>query len=329
MPAARVCGTLPSDPAAFLPHRLRDRLDRGLRQRSQGYRGRFAPSPTGSLHRGNLRTALLGWLDARLAGGEWILRIDDLDVPRNRPGAVEAIVGDLSWLGLDWDGQLVRQSERRGLYATALSSLRRAGWLYPCRCSRRLLADVSAPHGPLSVYPGFCRGLKPRWGPERGLLPSWRLRVPQGALSWPERFAAAPALCGERQVGDVVLRRADGLVAYHLATALDELDLGISDVVRGDDLWMATGAQVAVMAAFGATPPRYGHVPLWRDGEGRRLSKRESAEGVEGYRARGLDAASVIGQLAASLQFVPAGTRLSAAELLEHLRPTTLEHRLR
>jgi len=117
-------------------------------------------------------------------------------------------------------------------------------------------------------------------------------------------------------VGDVVLRRADGLVAYHLATAVDELTLGIRDVVRGEDLWSSTGAQVAVMAALGATPPRYGHVPLWRDGEGQRLSKREDAEGLDLWRSQGLDAAAVIGALAASLGLVPQGTRLSARELL-------------
>jgi glutamyl-tRNA synthetase len=117
-------------------------------------------------------------------------------------------------------------------------------------------------------------------------------------------------------VGDGVLRRADGVVAYHLATAVDELTLGISDVVRGEDLWSSTGAQVAVMAALGASPPRYGHVPLWRDGEGQRLSKREDAEGLDLWRAQGLDAAAVIGALAASLGLVPDGGRLSAQELL-------------
>ena len=145
----------------------------------QGYRGRFAPSPSGPLHRGNLRTALLSWLEARLAGGEWLLRIDDLDTPRNRAGAEEAILADLTWLGLAWDGPLWRQSERRGLYASVLSALRRDGRLYPCRCSRRLLADVSAPHGGWAVYPGFCRQGQGGWGDVDGRWPSWRLRLPR------------------------------------------------------------------------------------------------------------------------------------------------------
>jgi glutamyl-tRNA synthetase len=126
------------------------------------------------------------------------------------------------------------------------------------------------------------------------------------------------------EVGDVVLRRADGVVAYHLATALDELTLGISDVVRGEDLWVSTAAQVAVMAVLGGRPPRYAHAPLWRDGAGQRLSKREGAAGLAGYRSRGLDAAAVIGELASSLDLVPAGTRLSAQELLKEMDPDRL-----
>ncbi|MEB3235058.1 MAG: tRNA glutamyl-Q(34) synthetase GluQRS [Cyanobacteriota bacterium] len=303
-----------------LPAHLQRRLQQGLALRQGGYRGRYAPSPSGVLHRGNLRTALLSWLDARLAGGEWLLRLDDLDTPRVVPGAEAQILADLHWLGLDWDGPLLRQSERRGLYSSVLSALRRAGGLYPCRCSRRLLADVSAPHGALNVYPGFCRHQPPGWGVEAGRLPSWRLRLPAGPLRWCERLAEVGAVDGPAAVGDVVLRRADGYIAYHLATAVDELELGISDVVRGADLWSATAAQVAVMQALGATPPRYAHVPLWCDARGQRLSKRDGSDGLAMARRGGADAAAVIGQLAASLGLVPAATRLSASELLAELR---------
>lgn len=305
-----------------LPESLQAALEQGLAARDRIYRGRFAPSPTGALHRGNLRTALLSWLQARRCGGEWLLRLDDLDVPRNRPGAEASIVADLRWLGLDWDGPLLRQSERRGLYATVLSTLRRTGRLYPCRCSRRLLADISAPHGALTVYPGFCRQRGGGWGSEQGRLPSWRLRLEPGPVRWPELSGAESALDGTRDVGDVVLRRADGVVAYHLATAVDELWLGIREVVRGEDLRVSTGAQVAVMAALGATPPRYAHVPLWRDERGARLSKREQAEGLAGLRREGRDAASVIGELAASVGLVAPGTRISASELLQSLPPS-------
>ena len=299
---------------------MRVRLEQGLALRGHGYRGRYAPSPSGALHRGNLRTALVSWLEARLAGGAWLLRIDDLDTPRLVAGAELQILDDLRWLGLNWDGPLCRQSERRGLYNSVLTAWRRAGLLYPCRCSRRLLADVSAPHGALNVYPGFCRGRQLGWGPEQGRLPSWRLRLGDGELRWSERLAAAGVLDGPSAVGDVVLRRADGFIAYHLATAIDELDLGITEVVRGQDLWSSTAAQVAVLRQLGAPPPRYAHVPLWRDAAGQRLSKREGSEGLAGYRARGWDGPAVIGDLAASLDLVAAGERLSADELLEELR---------
>ena len=299
---------------------MRVRLEQGLALRGHGYRGRYAPSPSGALHRGNLRTALVSWLEARLAGGAWLLRIDDLDTPRLVAGAELQILDDLRWLGLNWDGPLCRQSERRGLYNSVLTAWRRAGLLYPCRCSRRLLADVSAPHGVLNVYPGFCRGRQLGWGPEQGRLPSWRLRLGDGELRWSERLAAAGVLDGPSAVGDVVLRRADGFIAYHLATAIDELDLGITEVVRGEDLWSSTAAQVAVLRQLGAPPPRYAHVPLWRDAAGQRLSKREGSEGLAGYCARGWDGPAVIGDLAASLDLVAAGERLSADELLEELR---------
>lgn len=284
-----------------------------------GCRGRYAPSPTGRLHLGNLRTALLSWLITRLQGGEWLLRIDDLDTPRNRPGAEASIQADLNWLGLAWDGPLIRQSERRGLYASVLSSLRRAGRLYPCRCSRRLLADISAPHGAAAVYPGFCRQRSGGWGLEEGRLPSWRLRVGSGALAWPEQLAECRALDAASEVGDVVLRRADGFLAYHLATAVDELALGITDVVRGHDLWASTAPQLAVMDALQGQPPRYWHLPLWCDGEGQRLSKRHGGLGLATWQEQGLDAPAVVGRLAASLQLVPEGSRLTAEELRQEL----------
>ena len=298
-------------------------FDQGLALRSSGYRGRFAPSPTGPLHLGNLRTALISWLRARLEEGMWLLRIDDLDLPRNRPGAEAAILADLAWLGLDWDPPLIRQSQHRGIYASVLSALRRQGLLYPCRCSRRLLADVSAPHGGLSVYPGTCRQRQPSWGPLQGRLPSWRLRIPPQELAWWEQSLGGAGGWMQRPselgVGDVVLRRADGYIAYHLATAVDELSLGISEVVRGEDLLEATAAQLAVFAALGQSPPGYWHVPLWRDAEGRRLSKRQADAGVAGWRQRGGDAPDLVGELAGSLGLVPAGSRLSARELLQTL----------
>ncbi len=260
---------------------------------------------------------MLAWLQARLRGAPFLLRIDDLDRPRNRAGAAAAIEADLRWLGLHWDGAPILQSGRTGLYATVLSALRRSGALYPCRCSRRLLADLSAPHGGWSVYPGTCRERAGGWGPIDGRLPSWRLRLWPGPLGWPEAVAAPGRLDGPSQVGDVVLRRADGFLAYHLATAVDELVLGIDTVVRGADLWQATAPQVAVMAALGGPPPHYWHVPLWREPSGQRIAKREGGAGLAAWRQQGLDGPAVIGELAASLGLVPPGSRLSAAELLQ------------
>ncbi|MEB3352972.1 MAG: tRNA glutamyl-Q(34) synthetase GluQRS [Cyanobacteriota bacterium] len=320
LPLAARCHPSPSLPVA-LPHHLEALFAEGLLQRQRGVRGRFAPSPSGALHLGNLRTALLSWLQARSSGGEWLLRIDDLDTPRNRSGAEESIVDHLRWLGLDWDGPLIRQSQRRGLYSGVLSALRRQGWLYPCRCSRRMLADISAPHGGQPVYPGTCRTAGHGWGPQQGRLPSWRLRMPAGPLAWREPGIGAEErwlwLEGHREVGDVVLRRADGFLAYHLATAIDELTLGISEIVRGEDLRDSTAAQVGVMAMLGAEAPRYWHVPLWREAAGRRLSKRDGDGGVVAWRRQGGDAAGLIGALAASLGWLPAGTRISARELLQ------------
>jgi len=313
-----------SNPTRPLPDHLLRLFEAGLRRRRQGPVGRYAPSPTGPLHRGNLSTALLSWLVTRLQGGEWLLRIDDLDRPRNRPGVAEAILADLDWLGLGWDGAPLLQSQRRGLYASTLSWLRRSGALYPCRCSRRLLADISAPHGAFAVYPGTCTGLDAAWGPIGGRLPSWRLRLASGRLRWQDRLAPAGDLDGPSQVGDVVLRRADGLVAYHLATAVDELSLGISDVVRGHDLWPATAAQVAVMAVLGAAPPAYWHGPLLLDGSGQRLAKRSGAEGLQALREQGLDGPAVVGLLAAELDLLPRGSRISAAELLAELQSQPL-----
>ncbi len=293
------------------------------------YRGRFAPSPTGDLHWGNLRTALLSWLDARLHQGQWLLRLDDLDRPRNRPGAEDAILRDLDWLGLDWDGPLLRQSERRGLYGSVLSALRRSGALYPCRCSRRMLADPSAPHGEAPVYPGTCRGRPSQWGIEAGRLPSWRLRLPDAPITWRERLAAPGLLQAARQVGDPVLRRADGVLAYHLTTAVDELALGITSVVRGEDLWASTAPQVAVIEALGAEAPTYAHVPLWRQASGERLAKRQGAEGLAAWRSEGLSAPEVIGRLAESLGLVPAPSVLSARALVGQLSLEAFEGVLR
>ena len=281
------------------PDHLLLQLDQGrrLKERS-GYRGRFAPSPTGVLHFGNLQTALLSWLQARRLGGEWLLRIDDLDTPRNRPQSVLRIQSDLRWLGLHWDGQPILQSSRRGIYSSWLSFLRRSGLLFACRCSRRDLAGEP-------IYPGTCRAIDAGWGWQAQRLPSWRLRVPDH---------------NPYGSGDVVVRRADGFIAYQLATVIDELSFGISDVVRGNDLRDALPAQHSIYAALVQSSPRFWHGPLLCDDDGLKLSKREASAGLDVARSNGDDAAHVIGQLAAGLGLVPLGTRLSTKELLCEVR---------
>ena len=281
-----------------IPDHLQRQLDQGLLLRSSGgYRGRYAPSPTGVLHQGNLQTALISWLQARQRCGTWLLRIDDLDTPRNRPGAVEAIEADLRWLGLDWDGPTILQSRRKGVYDSWLSWFRRSGQVFPCRCSRRELAG-------LALYPGTCRTAGHPWGWQNQRLPSWRLQVPN---SDPEGS------------GDVVLRRSDGFIAYQLATVLDELAFGITDVVRGEDLHQALPAQRSIYRALDQTPPRFHHGPLVCDGSGNKLSKRESSAGLDALREQGMDAADVVGLLASGLDLVDEGSRLTALELLECL----------
>ncbi|MDE0647792.1 MAG: tRNA glutamyl-Q(34) synthetase GluQRS [Cyanobacteria bacterium MAG IRC4_bin_6] len=295
-------------------------------------RARFAPTPSGPLHLGNLRTALLAWLHCRLQGGVFLLRIDDLDRPRLQPGAEDAILRDLRWLGLDWDeGPDIggphgpyRQSGRRWRYHQALSRLRRRGLLFPCRCSRRLLAAVSAPHAPAPLYPGTCRN-RQDWGPEQGKLPSWRWRAPSRHCHVPEMLRPAPEGWLPTMVGDVVLRRADGFVAYHLATAVDEMAMGITQVFRGADLLPTTAVQVALMEELGGTPPRYWHGPLLLDRHGQRLAKRAGSMGVESLRQAGRDAPAVVGALAASVGLLRGRQRLSAAELLSELDLPRLE----
>ena len=281
------------------PNHLHLQLEQGrlLKERS-GYRGRFAPSPTGVLHFGNLQTALLSWLQARCSGGEWFLRIDDLDTPRNRPESLLRIQSDLRWLGLHWDGPPVLQSSRSGIYSSWLSFLRCSGALFACRCSRRDLAGAS-------IYPGTCRAIDAGWGWQEQRLPSWRLRVPE---------------LNPYGSGDVVVRRADGYIAYQLATVIDELCFGITDVVRGNDLRDALPAQLSIYAALGQSSPRFWHGPLLYDVEGHKLSKREASAGLDVARSKGEDAAHVIGQLAAGLGLIPRGTRLSTEELLSEVR---------
>lgn len=243
-------------------------------------RGRFAPSPTGPLHHGTLFTALLSWLSARSRGGEWIVRIEDLDLPRNVPGAEEKILRALERFGLLWDGTIVRQSERTELYESALSTLMARGEAFPCACSRAdLRSAASAPartdESDAAIYSGTCReGI-----PDGKIARSIRFRA-RGNVRFADRIAGVHEESLERSVGDFVIRRADGLFAYQLAVVVDDEKQGINEVVRGRDLLASTARQIALQRSLGYATPLYAHVPLLTDPSGAKLSKRGSSADV-------------------------------------------------
>jgi glutamyl-tRNA synthetase len=253
--------------------------------------GRFAPSPSGDLHIGNLRTALLAWLCARQSARSFLMRVEDLD--RVRPGAEERQLADLAALGLTWDGSVVRQSERARLYDAALASLGGRGLVYECFCTRReILEAPSAPHAPPGSYPGTCRGLTEGERAERrGERPAaLRLRAETAT------FTVRDAIHGsyEGAVDDVVLRRGDGAVAYNLAVVVDDAHQGIDQVVRGDDLLSSAPRQAYLASLLGATPPTYVHVPLALNADGRRLAKRDGAVTYAELTAAGVDVLEAI-----------------------------------
>ncbi|AJC19672.1 tRNA glutamyl-Q(34) synthetase GluQRS [Pandoraea pulmonicola] len=242
------------------------------------YRGRFAPSPTGPLHRGSLVTALASWLDARAHDGVWIVRMEDLDEPRCVPGAADDILVTLARLGLHSDEPVAWQSRRHAFYDAALTSLTARGLVYPCGCTRREIADsltrVHARHSTLA-YPGTCRdGLHGR--PAR----AWRLRVPDGAaarVTFEDRWMGAQTQDLATEVGDFVLKRADGQWAYQLAVVVDDEDQRITDIVRGADLLDSTARQIYLQQCLEVPTPRYLHVPLVMADDGEKLSKQNGA----------------------------------------------------
>jgi glutamyl-Q tRNA(Asp) synthetase len=239
------------------------------------YRGRFAPSPSGPLHFGSLAAAVASWLDARAAGGEWLVRIEDLDTPRCAPGAAPAILRTLEECGLHWDGDVEFQSRRLPLYRGALDELIARGQAYPCACTRREISDsaVSRPPSGETPYPGHCRAGLPAGRAPR----SWRLRVPSGSFSYVDRHQGPQAEDVERETGDFILLRADGIFAYQLAVVVDDAAQGITDVVRGADLLASTPRQLALQQALGLPEPRYLHVPVAANHRGEKLSKQTQA----------------------------------------------------
>lgn len=290
-------------------------------------RGRLAPSPTGGLHVGNVRTLMLAWLSARAAGGVVVLRIEDLDPARCKPGYTDQLIADLRWLGFDWDegpagGPYASylQSQRNDSYRGALDRLIAIGRAYPCICSRAGLAgSAGAPHGPDgTVYPGTCRGRFPDAAAARahgGREPAWRFNsMDLVSQPWQDCFidGEMPAL-----VDDFILYRADGVPSYQLAVATDDQAMDITEIVRGDDLVSSTPRQLALMQALGrGARPRYFHVPLVLDGGGQRLAKRSGATQVAELRRRSVEPEALLAFLAHGLGYHDVPPACSLTELV-------------
>src|SRR3989441_6987032 len=279
-------------------------------------RGRFAPSPTGELHLGNARTALLSWLWSRQEGAGYALRVEDIDKPRVRRGMAEQQLGELRWLGLDWDGPPIFQSARTADHEAALRRL--ADHVYECFCSRAEIAAASAPHGDEGPrYPGTCANLTRAQRAERRRTrsPSLRLRVPPGPLAFHDEIAADQSFDTRQLVGDFVLRRGDGIFAYQLAVVVDDGAMGITQVLRGADLLASTARQILLHRLLGQRKPRWAHVPLVIAASGERLSKRDKSLSLSALRKRGVDPRQVVAHLA-RLSGLAARDACEARELL-------------
>ncbi len=280
--------------------------------------GRFAPSPTGHLHLGNLRTALLAWLFARSQGAAFRMRVEDLDTSRVRPGLEQQQLADLAAIGLDWDGEVMRQSERIPAYEQAIGALERAGVVYPCFCTRaEIRAATSAPHGPApeGAYPGTCRHLDERARATllaAGRRPALRIRAETAEMEFEDRLRGRV----RTTIDDFVLRRNDGAYAYNLAVVVDDAAQGIGEVVRGDDLLSSTGRQLLLAAALGLTPPAYAHVPLVLGPDGTRLAKRHGSVTL-----RDVGAGPALKWITASLGLPTAGR---AADLIAEFDPKAI-----
>ena len=253
---------------------------------------RFAPSPTGRLHLGHAYSAARAWTVARSAGGRFLLRIEDIDGTRSRAEHVDGIMADLRWLGFEWDGAVVFQSARLGAYAAALERLKARGLVYPCFCTRaEIAAALSAPHGTPAAYPGTCRGMDAGRridGPHAWRLDAARALAETGPLAWWDRRAGTVATDPLSQ-GDVVIARKDLATSYHLAVTVDDAAQGVTDVVRGVDLFAATHVHRLLQALLGLPTPRYRHHPLLVGADGERLAKRHGSPTLASMREAGID----------------------------------------
>ena len=307
---------------------------------SGGYVGRLAPSPTGALHLGNVRTFMVAWLRAQQSGGKVILRTEDLDHPKHKTGAAAQAVEDLKWLGFDWDEEYV-QSERVALYAEALETLRSKGLAYPCVCSRKdVEAAQSAPHeGDQLHYPGTCRDRFRSWNdacrflnpsPDEGVatrIPCWRFRTPDEVrVAFDDGFAGAYSMDVCTQLGDFPLARDEKGAGYTLAVVVDDAAMGVTEVVRGDDLLPATPQQILLYRALGLKSPEFFHVPLVVGPDGRRLAKRHGDTRISSFREAGIKADEIVGYLAWSLGINPDKKPVGLASLTSIFDSARIAH---
>jgi glutamyl-Q tRNA(Asp) synthetase len=273
------------------------------------YVGRFAPSPSGPLHFGSLVAAVASWLDARAAGGRWLLRMEDLDRPRCEPGAADIILRQLEAYGLAWDGAVLVQSQRDDAYAEALDALKESGAAYPCACTRSQLAQAPRNREGEILYPGTCRNGLPAGAVAR----AWRVRVPDVNTRFHDRIHGDLQQNLAHEVGDFIVRRADGLFAYQLAVVVDDAFQGITHVVRGADLLWNTLRQIHLQTLLGLPTPSYAHVPLITNAAGQKLSKQTLAPALPGT-----GRSAVLAQALAALG-PPPPAELAGAEPAEQL----------
>ena len=289
---------------------------------------RLAPSPTGALHLGNARTFLINWLLARQNGWRIVLRIEDIDGPRIKRGADQQAIEDLRWLGLDWDDGPIYQRDRGEAYNAAIEQLLKTGAAYPCVCSRREVElAASAPHAEdgAAVYPGTCRGLYSSVADAArasGRSPAIRFRVPDGPLSFEDRFAGAQRFDVATQLGDFVIAKGDDTPAYQLAVVVDDAEQGVDRVVRGNDLIDSTPRQMLLYRALSMVDqiPEYWHLPLIRGQDGRRLAKRHGDTRLASYRSAGVAASRVRALLARWCGMTDLGNSVSVDTLLSRFR---------